>query len=354
MENSIKYSIIVPVYNSGIYLRTAIDSILMQSFKEFELILVDDGSIDGSSELCDEYAKLDHRIIVIHQKNSGICNARNNAMKIARGEYLAFSDHDDEYLPGLLEDNYELAKKYNLDFVKFCSRQDIIKDGKLVSSVTNYAEAGIYEREDLKLMIYDLYFNNFCTCVWDGIYKRSFLEKHEIMYDEYFKKGFEDLDFFAKVLMYVQRYGIHNKCYYVHNLRLSFSTSLKPNPLIIDCQRTVPQNFLKILTSLNITPEDDKEKYTFFYYYIYMIHVVIQLNKRKKCTNKERVEYMKKMKLENVCLDFMTNVTLPFRKYKHYYFIHKWFFNNHYKLILYFYRAEEFVHSLLLSLHLLK
>ena len=76
-------SIIVPVYNVEKYLRECLDSILNQSLKEMELILVDDGSNDGSSERCAEYAKNDNRVVVIHQKNGGICNARNAALKIA-------------------------------------------------------------------------------------------------------------------------------------------------------------------------------------------------------------------------------------------------------------------------------
>lgn len=120
MENKIKVSVIMPVYNSGEYLQTAVDSILSQSLKDIELILVDDGSTDGSSEKCEECAKKDKRVVVIHQRNGGICNARNAALKIARGEYIGFSDHDDEYLPGLLEDNYKLCITQNLDFVKFC------------------------------------------------------------------------------------------------------------------------------------------------------------------------------------------------------------------------------------------
>ena len=124
MINSIKVSVIMPVYNSGEYLKTAVDSILSQSLKEIELILVDDGSTDGSSERCDEYAAKDSRVVVIHQKNGGICNARNAALKIAKGEYIGFSDHDDEYLPGLLEDNYSICVNNNLDFVKFCNILD--------------------------------------------------------------------------------------------------------------------------------------------------------------------------------------------------------------------------------------
>lgn len=87
-NNKIKVSVIMPVYNSGEYLKTAVYSILSQSLKEIELILVDDGSTDGSSERCDEYAAKDSRVVVIHQKNGGICNARNAALKIARGNIL--------------------------------------------------------------------------------------------------------------------------------------------------------------------------------------------------------------------------------------------------------------------------
>ena len=137
MENKIKVSVIMPVYNSGEYLQTAVDSILSQSLKDIELILVDDGSTDGSSEKCDEYAKKDKRVVVIHQKNGGICNARNAALNIARGEYIGFSDHDDEYLPGLLEDNYKLCITQNLDFVKFCKKWDIVEDGKVIERHSN-------------------------------------------------------------------------------------------------------------------------------------------------------------------------------------------------------------------------
>ena len=113
----------MPVYNSGKYLKTAVGSILNQSLKDIELILVDDGSTDGSSERCDEYAQQDNRIVVIHQKNGGICNARNAALKIARGEYIGFSDHDDEYLPGFLEHAYTEAKKNNADLTIICTNE---------------------------------------------------------------------------------------------------------------------------------------------------------------------------------------------------------------------------------------
>ena len=114
-----KISVIMPVYNSEQFLRMAVDSVLNQTFEDFELILVDDGSKDGSGAVCDEYAKKDLRVKVIHQENRGMCFSRNRAMDIACGEYIMFTDNDDECLPGFLSENYALAHQTNADMVKF-------------------------------------------------------------------------------------------------------------------------------------------------------------------------------------------------------------------------------------------
>lgn len=94
-----KLSIIVPIYNVEKYLPRCIDSILAQTYTDFELILVDDGSSDNCPQICDEYALKDQRIIVIHQINGGVSDARNTALKIARGKYVAFVDGDDFIIP---------------------------------------------------------------------------------------------------------------------------------------------------------------------------------------------------------------------------------------------------------------
>lgn len=107
-----KVSIIVPVYKSEKYIKKLIDSVLNQTYKNIELILVDDESPDLSGQICDEYAQKDNRIIVIHQKNAGCCGARNTGLNAVTGEYLMLADGDDwmepdcvEYLVSLLETN---------------------------------------------------------------------------------------------------------------------------------------------------------------------------------------------------------------------------------------------------------
>lgn len=110
-----KISVIVPIYNVERYLKYCLDSILMQTYKNLEIILVDDGSTDGCSKICDEYALLDKRIKVIHKQNGGLADARNTGLKYATGEYIGFIDSDDYIYPTFYEELYKLILKYNTD-----------------------------------------------------------------------------------------------------------------------------------------------------------------------------------------------------------------------------------------------
>ena len=105
-------SIIVPVYNVEKYLNRCLDSILNQTFTDFELILIDDGSTDSSGAICDEFSLLDQRVVVRHKENGGICSARNLGLDISQGDYIGFCDSDDlinKYMAGSII-RYELAK----------------------------------------------------------------------------------------------------------------------------------------------------------------------------------------------------------------------------------------------------
>ena len=110
-----KISIIVPVYNVEKYLRKCVDSILNQTFKDFELILVDDGSIDTSGKICDEYNLKDNRIKVIHKENGGLSSARNAGLDIAQGEYIGFVDSDDWIELDMYEELYKICKENDTD-----------------------------------------------------------------------------------------------------------------------------------------------------------------------------------------------------------------------------------------------
>ena len=113
-----KLSIIIPVYNVNEYLKNTIENVLAQIYQDYELILVDDGSTDGSSEICDFFAEKDRRIRVIHQRNQGVSAARNKGVSAANGEYIGFVDSDDLNEPNMFEIMMSIAVAENADIVQ--------------------------------------------------------------------------------------------------------------------------------------------------------------------------------------------------------------------------------------------
>lgn len=213
---SIKVSIIIPVYNTGEILRRTINNVLNQTMKDFELILVNDGSTDNSLSICNEYSKKDARIVVINKKNSGICNSRNRGIKEARGEYIAFLDHDDEVECHLLEDNYILAKKYNADIVKFgyeyihrLKNKDIRK--KSYNKINNLLVLDKNKIMNTYMMLSE---NRILVYIWDGLYKKSFLESNKILFDSRYTVGREDIAFNILCYMHVNKLIFNPKIYY--------------------------------------------------------------------------------------------------------------------------------------------
>lgn len=257
-----KISIIMPVYNSGEYLKTAVDSILNQSLKEIELILVDDGSTDGSSERCDAYARQDNRVVVIHQKNGGICNARNAALKIARGEYIGFSDHDDEFETEAFEQAYKMAVDKNADLVKFRKDELIIRGDKIIRTKTSHFETQVMDRENIISHIFYLKDVYVLNCVWDGIFKKQLFEN--IKFDETYKSGGEDIAIMYDIIVKVNRLVLINKIFYHHYIRRGFSTSSKFNLNNIESKKRLVLHMNAMLTKINVNRDEYPLNYTLY------------------------------------------------------------------------------------------
>lgn len=225
--NNIAVSIIMPVYNSEAYLQSCIDSILGQDFDSFELLLIDDGSTDKSPEICDEIARQDIRVRVFHKANGGICEARNYGLKRAEGEYIAFSDHDDIVLPGFLGDNYQLAKKNDVDIVKF-GRKALYIEGDVTKRIdVRCFPQGILAGSAIKDKYLKLRFCNAMTCVWDGLYRKDFLSINGLCFDTRYKKGGEDIDFCGRCFALAKTMAFNDEVYYEHFIRKGYSTSTK-------------------------------------------------------------------------------------------------------------------------------
>ena len=226
-------SVIMPVYNSEKYLRKTIESVLNQSYKNFELILVDDGSKDTSGEICDQFAQKDARVRVVHQKNGGICAARNKGLSIARGKYIAFCDNDDEFFEHLLSDNLALAFKYDADIVRFSRRMTTLRNNKVISVREMHGfQSQFIKAEDFGKKFNEI--NNTGEGIWAGIYKKSFLDENGIHFDETMKYGYEDLYFITQAYLCGPSVVLNDKVYYNWIMRFQHSTSGKTNINNID------------------------------------------------------------------------------------------------------------------------
>lgn len=221
-------SIIIPVYNSEKYIENTVNSILRQSFDNFELLLINDGSTDISGCICDKMSANDSRIKVIHKKNEGICATRNKGLELAEGKYIAFCDNDDLFMDNLLSDNYYLAEKYNADVVRFGRRRTNVCDGKILSVHETRDFQNCYISSE-KFAEYYQQINSAGEGVWAGIYKKEFLDRHAIRFDESMKYGYEDLNYIIQIYMNHPSVVLNNKVYYHWIMRTEHSTSAKTN-----------------------------------------------------------------------------------------------------------------------------
>lgn len=175
MENHVVISVIVPVYNVEKYLSQCIESILNQTFNNWELILIDDGSTDNSGEICDEYATKDNRIRVIHKENGGISSARNTGLNATKGDYIAFVDSDDYIAMDMFEKMLDIAIKTNADMVKCGFNEFNINS---VKRTVNFGKQEILENDVNGCSLLHLYFQNVLYIVaWNAIYKRDLAVK---------------------------------------------------------------------------------------------------------------------------------------------------------------------------------
>lgn len=225
-----KISVIVPVFNSELYLAKCLDSILNQSYKNLEIILVNDGSKDQSGAICDNYSKLDRRIIPVHTENCGPSSARNLGLKLANGEWVTFVDSDDYIEPDLCEYLLYLARKYHADLVQSCAVKE--------RAVPFRTSVHLKEDTVLKRGIEDFtpeIWRRFGNPNWGKLYRREIIG--EARFDVSCRVG-EDLHFNLQVLMYARRIvlGSEAKYHYVLTEGSLFRT-VPSHDRLLDCRR---------------------------------------------------------------------------------------------------------------------
>lgn len=164
-------SVIIPVYNAEPFLPACLDSVLAQTYRELEIILVNDGSTDGSGAICDRYAAMDQRIRVVHQENGGVSRARNRGLELATCEAVSFIDSDDTMEPNMYELLAQLMQKHGTD-ISHCGYKHLVRDE--VRLVNDTKEIRIQTREEaLSCFVRGTMFGG---GLWNKLYRRELLE----------------------------------------------------------------------------------------------------------------------------------------------------------------------------------
>ena len=184
MSDNTLISVVIPVYNVEKYLRRCLDSVLNQTYQDWEAICVNDGSLDNSEKILSEYAKLDSRFKIINKQNGGLSDARNTGLKNAKGKYVIFLDSDDFIHPQTLEITYELAEKKNADMVLFDFDVDFhkatlkkMKNGIDVSALLPETRKKVYKQKNIKFYFTEnILFH--CTERNRAIFVRRPIRKH--------------------------------------------------------------------------------------------------------------------------------------------------------------------------------
>ncbi len=226
MENSGLISVIIPVYNVEKYLKECIDSVLCQTYENYEIILVDDGSTDMSGKICDEYAEKHDRITVIHKENGGLSDARNTGLSLAKGEYIYFLDSDDYIIPEAFKELVSVIEKENSNFVFFDAKS--FEDGSNSYNIEQrYIRKKEYETAKGEKVLSDLFNNQeYHSSVPLCFMKKNLLEKESLN----FMQGifYEDTIFTYELFMSASVVSYCSKALYHRRYRkASIMTSQK-------------------------------------------------------------------------------------------------------------------------------
>lgn len=218
-------SVIVAIYNVEEYIPACIESIMNQTYKNIEIILIDDGSTDNSGKICDNYAKKDTRIYVIHQKNMGLAEARRVGVNVSKGKYIGFVDGDDWIDAKMYARLYQLAKEYNADLVSSAGYRNY-ENGMQGNILKDNMPVGLYDMKENNLVISNLfpssYHNEYAMngAVWNKFYERNLVVDVINRMDRRITGFCEDNVMMIGIFLNAKRIYVQHEAYYHHRERI--------------------------------------------------------------------------------------------------------------------------------------
>lgn len=263
----IKVSIIVPVYNVDKFLVKCLDSLINQTLRDIEIICVNDGSTDKSLSILEHYQEIDPRVIIINQQNCGQGVARNNGIKVAKGEYIGFVDSDDFVELNMYECLYEQAKRYDSDIVESIPLKCVYK---------------FPENKPFTLKEYPSYLYKSFMWVWPSIYKNDFIKQNHIYFDN--GRMGEDRIFKIKAKIYAKSIVLIKKLLYHYiYYKTSSSHSYNESAMRIFEQYNEQQDLLK---KNNIFHLVNNDFINWFFMAMKENYTITPLNQRKQFLRK--------------------------------------------------------------------
>lgn len=223
-------SIIVPIYNVETELRKCVSSILAQTYKDIEIILVDDGSPDNCGVICDEYARKDNRIVVIHKENGGLVNARKSGLEKSTGQFISYVDGDDWIEEDFIQELVDCQQKYNVDIVAAGFSKDI---GDISDEHANVIPSGFYDKHRMITEIYprmicagEYFYFGICSYVWNKLFKKELLYDCQMAVDPRISVGEDSCVVFPVLLKSNSLYISESANYHYYQKAFSMLKSM--------------------------------------------------------------------------------------------------------------------------------
>lgn len=306
-------SIIVPVFNVHAFLPKCLDSILSQTFTDFELIIVDDGSNDGSEKICDSFREKDSRIKVIHKPNGGVVSARKTGLGAAAGTYVGYVDGDDWIEPQMYQNMIGYMEKYGCDLV-MCDVTHENKSLPMSSGGTNMdIDGGYYNYNDIKEkilpnMIYAGEFYKFGVypVIWNKLYKREKLLTHQMAVKDSIKTGEDAACVYPYLFDTKSMYFIKNAVMYHYRYSDTQMTQSYD-----DMHFEHFKVLYKFLSHTSIASSPYSSQLDYYYSYLTKIAVSNELRKGNSIPLRQKLENIKKICAFASDEGFVNRISLP-------------------------------------------